>query len=144
MSLSQHLPKILIVGFLIGGIAVIVNNMTSGSAKATIVDVKMPNSLSKTAQKGQQIFTNNCAACHGENAAGSQQGPPLIHDIYNPGHHGDSAFMNAVAKGVQSHHWTFGNMPAQPQVSALQTKRIIQFIREVQVNNGIRYKKHQM
>lgn len=144
MSLSEHLPKILIVGLLIGGVGVVANNMMSGPSKATIVDVKMPATLSKGAESGSKLFAENCAACHGENGSGTDQGPPLIHDIYNPGHHGDFSFLQAVRSGVQSHHWTFGNMPAQEHVTQSQTKRIIQFIREVQVNNGIRYKKHQM
>ncbi len=144
MSFSDHLPKIVIVGLLLGGVGVVANNMMSGSAKATIVDVKMPMTLSKGAESGSKLFAENCAVCHGENGSGSDQGPPLIHDIYNPGHHADFSFLKAVANGVQSHHWTFGDMPAQEHVNPTQTKRIIQFIREVQVNNGIRYKKHQM
>lgn len=96
------------------------------------------------AQFGQQVFQENCAACHGETAGGTDNGPPLVHDIYNPGHHGDQAFYAAVVRGAQQHHWSFGNMPSQPQVSREQTAAIIRYIRDLQVANGIVYRPHRM
>ncbi len=100
--------------------------------------------LAGTAQAGQQVFQANCAACHGALAGGTGNGPPLIHDIYNPGHHSDQAFYAAVVRGTQQHHWSFGNMPPQPRVSREQTTAIIRFIRNLQVANGIVYRPHQM
>ena len=144
MDIAKHIPKILIVGILIGGVGVIVNNVISGDGNAAVVDVSMPNTLSPVAQKGQKAFAANCAACHGENGSGSDKGPPLIHDIYNPGHHADEAFFRAAESGVQRHHWNFGNMPAQPQVSKKDVEDIVAFIREVQSRNGIHYKPHNM
>ena len=44
-------------------------------------------------------------------ARGTQQGPPLVHKIYEPSHHADFAFQRAAAQGVRAHHWKFGNMP---------------------------------
>ncbi|MBT5778769.1 MAG: cytochrome c [Rhodospirillaceae bacterium] len=101
-------------------------------------------SFSKPALAGQEIFTDNCASCHGPNGSGSDQGPPLIHDIYNPGHHADAAFYRAVQAGVRQHHWPFGNMPAQPKVSQDQVTAILEFIRELQEANGIFYREHHM
>ncbi|MGB0663022.1 MAG: c-type cytochrome [Pontibacterium sp.] len=100
------------------------------------VDVAVPE-LSKTAQMGQGFFNQTCAQCHGENGSGTQAGPPLIHKIYEPSHHGDPSFFNAMRKGVRSHHWSYGNMPAQPQVGFMQANAIVAFIREVQRHNGI-------
>ena len=80
----------------------------------------------------------------GVNALGTEQGPPLLHDIYNPGHHSDMAFYRAVQSGVPQHHWRFGNMLPQRHVSRKQTELIIAYIRELQRANGIKYKKHQM
>jgi mono/diheme cytochrome c family protein len=94
--------------------------------------------LSPVASVGQVTFNANCAACHGENGFGSPQGPPLIHVIYEPSHHGDFAFVRAVQEGVRAHHWRFGNMPAQPHITPTEITSIIAFIREVQVANGIR------
>lgn len=110
---------------------------------AEIVEVRLPE-LSALAKTGQRAFAENCAACHGENGAGNEQGPPLIHDIYNPGHHADLAFQRAIARGVRRHHWAFGDMPPQPQVGKRKLRAIIGFVREVQRENGIVYRPHRM
>ena len=75
--------------------------------------------------------------CHGENATGTEQGPPLVHKIYEPGHHADASFYRAVERGVRSHHWPFGNMPPIPGVSRKDVTRILAFVRELQRANGI-------
>ena len=107
------------------------------------VDVKVPR-LSKFAVRGQSAFDRTCAACHGRNAAGSDKGPPLVHDIYNPGHHGDASFVFAAKRGVRRHHWNFGNMPPQPQVTGDEMASIIRYVRELQVANGILYRPHRI
>lgn len=93
--------------------------------------------LSPVAEAGQMAFTTNCASCHGTNGVGTDKGPPLIHRLYHPGHHADFAFEQAVILGVRAHHWRFGNMPAQPQLTRDETASIIRFIREVQKANNI-------
>jgi len=107
------------------------------------VNVKVP-SLSDVAARGKVAFDANCAACHGANASGTDQGPPLMHDIYNPGHHADGAFFVAAKVGVRQHHWPFGNMPPQPQVTEGQVAEIIRYVRELQAANGITYSPHRM
>ena len=99
--------------------------------------VLMPSQLSPAAETGRVAFADNCAVCHGENGEGSNQGPPLIHTIYEPSHHADIAFVLAAQNGSRAHHWNFGNMPPQPQVSEQEIAAIIQFVREVQRANGI-------
>ncbi len=93
--------------------------------------------LSDKAQAGRIVFNAHCALCHGPNAAGSGLGPPLVHKIYEPSHHQDFAFRSAVQRGVQSHHWQFGNMPAMPAVSENDVERIICYVRELQRANGV-------
>ncbi|PHS26091.1 MAG: cytochrome C [Robiginitomaculum sp.] len=115
----------------------------SSAPKEAIVDHNGV-ALSALAIEGHETFKKNCARCHGEYATGTNSGPPLIHDIYNPGHHGDGAFYRAVRQGSPQHHWNFGNMPPQPQVSDAEIASIIRYIRETQVANGIVYKKHVM
>ena len=107
------------------------------------VDVTVPE-LSRTAQFGETAFNTHCAACHGSNAAGSEQGPPLVHDIYNPGHHADGSFTLAAKRGVRQHHWRFGNMPARPEVSDGEIAAITRYVRELQAANGIVYRPHKM
>jgi len=114
----------------------------SGSGTAARA-IKIP-ALSSQAKKGEVVFNANCAACHGKNAAGTDQGPPLIHNIYNPGHHADMAFYRAANLGTPQHHWRFGDMPPQKQVSKDDVTLIIKYIREVQRANGIVYQKHVM
>ncbi|WP_370052774.1 c-type cytochrome [Neptunomonas sp.] len=107
------------------------------------VNVKV-GALSAAAQKGQLAFDRTCSACHGNNGEGSRQGPPLIHAIYNPGHHSNQSCYSAVRNGVQQHHWPYGNMPAQEGVSFSDMAGIVKFVREVQQQNGIVLRDHEM
>ena len=143
MNLKEHFPAIIVIGFLIAGVAVFANDFFSSSTTASTVDVKLP-ALTETALRGEKSFSKNCAACHGVNAVGTQKGPPLVHDIYNPGHHGDGAFLLATRRGVRQHHWPFGDMPAQPQVAEKDVAAITRYIRELQTANGINYRPHRM
>jgi len=105
---------------------------------AAMVTVTLPETLSQTAQMGQRAFETACAECHGRNAAGKMgNGPPLIHKIYEPSHHGDMAFHLAVQNGVRAHHWKFGNMPAQDGLTRSDVNTIVAYVREVQQANGI-------
>jgi len=107
------------------------------------VAVSVP-ALSFEAQVGAQAFNANCAQCHGVNAAGTDKGPPLVHAIYNPGHHADIAFVLAARQGARQHHWSFGDMPPQPQLKDGEITGIIRYIRELQQANGIETKAHTM
>ncbi len=105
---------------------------------AAIVAVNMPT-LSPAAETGQKLFIAKCALCHGANADGREgKGPPLIHKIYEPGHHGDASFQSAALNGVRSHHWRFGNMPAVSDIKLEEVDLIIAYVREVQRHNGIK------
>lgn len=107
-------------------------------AGGAMVAVTLPKSLSAEAQRGQETFEAKCAACHGTNATGREGGgPPLVHKIYEPSHHGDGAFRVAVSNGVRQHHWSFGNMPPVPSVSPAEVEEIIAYIRALQRANGI-------
>ena len=100
------------------------------------VAVVVPD-LSANARAGEQVFNANCALCHGPNASGTGLGPPLVHKIYEPGHHQDFTIQSAVRNGVPAHHWPFGNMPPAPAVSDEDIPNIICYIRELQRANGI-------
>lgn len=109
----------------------------ASTAGKNIVQVTVPE-LSAAAQMGETIFNAKCAACHGENAAGVDgAGPPLVHKIYEPSHHGDMAFMLAPRRGVQAHHWRFGNMAPVEGLTDADIKQIIIYVRELQRANGI-------
>ncbi len=137
MSLASKLPKYTVMAMLIGGAAILVSKLFVGSPGIDRVDVKVPK-LSTVAVEGKELFDENCAACHGDNAGGSEDGPSFISSIYRPAHHGDQAFVIAALTGVRAHHWQFGNMPKQPQMSQGQVLRITQYIRELQRANGVK------
>lgn len=107
------------------------------------IQVRVPE-LSVQAKAGQTAFEKNCQTCHGLNASGTDQGPPLVHDIYNPGHHSDQSFFLAVRNGVRAHHWPFGNMPPLRHIQENTVQDIVLFVREIQKENGIIFKQHKM
>lgn len=107
------------------------------TAGTPMITVNVPN-FSKEALAGEGLFKENCAACHGKNAAGNNSaGPPLVHKIYEPSHHGDIAFQFAVKNGVRTHHWKFGNMPPVEGLSEVNVLKIIKYVRALQRENGI-------
>ena len=109
----------------------------SSSGDGAHVTVAVP-ALSANAQRGARAFAASCAVCHGDHAAGTRQGPPLIHKVYEPSHHGDASFYSAIKYGVRQHHWRYGDMPPRPDVSERKAAQIIAYVRELQRANGIR------
>lgn len=116
------------------------NDETSGQAAtgAALVEITVPATLSVSAGNGKTIYDANCAVCHAPNGVG-QDGvaPPLVHKIYEPGHHGDESFQRAVAMGVPAHHWRFGDMPPVEGLSRDDVDKIVAYVRELQKANGI-------
>ena len=111
---------------------------TEEAAGDAIVAVTVPDALSSNAQIGLSAFTAKCAACHGENAGGKEGlAPPLVHEIYEPSHHGDESFQRAASVGVRQHHWPFGNMPPVDDITRGEVAMIIAYVRELQRANGI-------
>jgi cytochrome c len=87
--------------------------------------------------KGEALFTNNCAACHGVGGKGTKQGPSFLDKIYEPNHHADIAFYRAAEMGVRAHHWKFGDMPKIPGATKDDMAHIIAYIRWLQKQAGI-------
>jgi len=107
------------------------------SSGLPLVSVTVP-ALSETAEAGKAVYDAKCAECHGDNAAGRDgMAPPLVHKIYEPGHHGDAAFYLAARNGVRAHHWPFGDMPPVEGIEDAQIERIVTYVRELQRANGI-------
>ena len=112
--------------------------VAANTGGGVLVEVTLPDTLSENAQIGKRAYEANCAVCHGPNAAGQDLvAPPLVHIIYEPGHHGDESFQRAAAMGVQGHHWPFGNMPPVEGVTSADVSLIIAYVRELQRANGI-------
>lgn len=96
-----------------------------------------PQSFVADPDQGRMLYADACASCHGRGMRGSDQGPPLLHPYYEPGHHSDLSFYRAVKFGVQPHHWQFGAMPPRPEVSPEQAGHIVAYIRQRQRQAGI-------
>jgi mono/diheme cytochrome c family protein len=117
------------VGFIMGGLYLI----RQAEEKITVV---VPE-FSSEGTIGMTAFETYCIECHGKNAAGTDKGPPLVHPIYRPGHHGDFSFVRAVTLGVPQHHWLFGSMPPQPAIRREEIDQIVVYLRELQRANDI-------
>jgi cytochrome c len=87
--------------------------------------------------EGQKLFARNCMQCHGRNGKGTDQGPPLVHKIYEPSHHNDMSFHRAAMQGVRAHHWQFGNMPKIEGMTEEHMTHIIAYVRKEQRKAGI-------
>lgn len=100
-----------------------------------------PRAKAKKSQQelvsGKRLFDKNCAKCHGTEGIGTDQGPPLVHKIYEPNHHADISFHLAVKRGVRSHHWGFGNMPKMKGVDEDDVAEIIPYVRHLQRQAGV-------
>lgn len=96
-----------------------------------------PAAVPSELKKGEAAFNANCARCHGERGVGTSNGPPFVHKIYEPNHHGDAAFQRAATMGVRAHHWQFGDMPKIPTVTPADVDEIIKYVRWLQRQAGI-------
>ncbi|REK24767.1 MAG: cytochrome c [Actinobacteria bacterium] len=85
---------------------------------------------------GAELYSSNCAGCHGQDLRGTEQGPSHLSEVYEPAHHGDGAFLAAVSRGSPQHHWNFGPMPPVPGLSAEDVEAIVAFVREQQRLEG--------
>jgi mono/diheme cytochrome c family protein len=88
--------------------------------------------------QGKRLFEQHCASCHGSDLKGTHQGPPFLHPVYEPSHHGDASFQAAARYGVRAHHWKWGDMPPVGGISADDVAHITAYVRQQQRSVGIR------
>ena len=140
MGIRSKLPLVLVLlVFVIGswGIFSLTKPNEDDDSARELISIIVPD-LKHEDQKGKALFDANCSMCHGNNGVGnSDAGPPLIHKIYEPGHHADFAFFRAVELGVRAHHWQFGDMPPVANLKQEDVASIINYVRVVQRANGI-------
>ena len=86
---------------------------------------------------GKLNYDAYCGECHGENTVGSDKGPPFLHRVYHPGHHGDQSFFIASKQGARAHHFGFGDMKPVENVTDPQLQTIVDYVRAVQKANGL-------
>ncbi len=86
--------------------------------------------------EGSDLFAANCAQCHGPDLRGTNSGPSFFSEVYEPGHHGDGAFLVAVQSGSPQHHWSFGPMPPVQGLTSSDVEAIVAFVRQRQTQEG--------
>lgn len=108
-------------------------------AAAQTVQIPKPSpGLMPNPSVGKPLYEKNCASCHGPDLKGTDKGPPFLHRVYEPSHHGDAAFQLAARNGVRAHHWKFGDMQPVPGLTPDDVTHITAFIRARQRQVGIR------
>jgi mono/diheme cytochrome c family protein len=88
-------------------------------------------------EDGAAAFAASCASCHGSDLRGTDRGPSLLSEVYEPGHHPDDAFRAAIARGSRAHHWDFGDMPPVPGLEPDEIDAVIAFVRDRQETHGL-------
>lgn len=104
----------------------------SGTDAGTGIPVQDANLVAT----GEPLYQEHCASCHGADLRGTDKGPSHLSVVYEPGHHGDIAFVLAARNGVRAHHWTFGDMEPVDGLSDADLEAIVAFVREQQRING--------
>lgn len=121
------------------GWAAIVLPLALSGAWAQVGPLPQPSAgLMPNPALGKRLFDQHCATCHGSDLKGTHQGPPFLHTVYEPSHHGDASFQAAARHGVRAHHWKFGDMPAVPATTADDVAHITAYVRQQQRLVGIR------
>ena len=137
MTMHSRLPRattLLLATTVAGGAALGAQDVKNPEA------AKLANPVTSTPESlgvGKRAYDTNCAACHGKQATGTDHGPPLVHKIYEPNHHGDPAFQLAAANGVRAHHWEFGDMPKIDGVTPEGVDQVVKYVRWLQRQAGI-------
>ncbi len=138
---ERHLPKIIIIGLcwvFFPGCSENGSNVQSSPASSSTVLASADTPLPAELTDGETKFNTFCSRCHGpQGQGGTNQGPALVHKIYEPNHHADMAFQRAAAQGVRAHHWKFGNMPKIEGVAPEDVSQVIAYIRWLQRQAGI-------
>lgn len=87
-------------------------------------------------QLGAQVYAQTCASCHGADLQGTEKGPSHLSIVYEPNHHTDQSFRNAIASGAPQHHWNFGDMPPVDGLNDDEIEAVISYVRAEQDRQG--------
>ncbi len=135
----RALPRSRRVALGIAGLAaaaVLAGCSDSDAASPTTTASSAESDGGGSAGDGAALYAESCALCHGADLRGSAMGPSHLSQVYEPGHHSDDSFRNAVANGSPAHHWDFGDMPPVPGLSDDEVDAIIAFVRQQQETHG--------
>ena len=110
-------------------------HQTGGSEAASPAYLVVPD-MTASLQQGAQLFTKYCSACHGAVGDGSDNGPPLVHKIYEPGHPPDEAIHSCADVRVLADRWRLGEMLPWVATTSPVIELIVPFLRAMQKANG--------
>lgn len=87
-------------------------------------------------ERGAEVYAGSCASCHGVDLRGTDKGPSQLSIDYEPNHHTDDSFRNAIAAGAPQHHWNFGDMGPVEGLTDEDVEAVIAFVRAEQRRQG--------
>ncbi|MDX1739547.1 MAG: c-type cytochrome, partial [Alphaproteobacteria bacterium] len=91
-KLQAKLLPILVSAIILAGLGSMIYRASGSVDSVEITEIQ----FTSAAQNGKVAYDNTCAACHGESAKGTDSGPPFLHKVYHPGHHGNESFIRAM------------------------------------------------
>ena len=122
----------LLLGVIVALVLAACGSSTDGDQGGTGIRPQDPPLVSL----GADLFQASCAGCHGTDVRGTENGPSLLSQVYEPNHHADISFLLAVERGSPAHHWRFGDMPAIDGLGQDDVEAIVAFVRETQRIEG--------
>lgn len=125
---ARSLCLVITTGLLVSGPAA----AHEGHDPAT--NVRLPLATTPQTAAAAKLYDGKCAVCHGKALEGTKKGPSLI--PYDPAHHPDGTFRDAITLGVKEHHWKMGNMPPIEGLTDAEIESLIDYIRDVQAFNS--------
>lgn len=126
-------------GICVAGVLAFLWGLLPLVVQAQSIQVPRPSAgLMPNPAEGKSQYGKYCASCHGTDLKGTDKGPPFLHRVYEPSHHGDAAFQLAVRNGTRAHHWKFGDMLPVPGLTPDDVAHVTAYIRAEQRRVGIR------
>ena len=118
------------------GIIMAAAALTVGLAACGSEDQTPGAATGSSVDRGPQVYAESCASCHGADLRGTDKGPSQLSIVYEPNHHTDDSFRNAIANGAPQHHWNFGDMEAVEGLNGDDVEAVIAYVRAEQERQG--------
>ena len=103
---------------------------------AACADDGSDGSAGVASSDGAPLYDGDCASCHGGDLRGTDFGPSLLSEIYEPNQLPDDSIRDAIRNGAAQDNWEFGPMPAITRLDDDEITAMITYIRDVQEREG--------
>ena len=128
--MTQHIARTSL-GIIMAAVA-----LTVGLAACGSEDGSSGATSGSSVDRGAEVYAESCASCHGADLRSTDKGPSPLSIVYEPNHHTDDSFRNAIANGAPQHHWPFGDMEPIEGLSDDDVEAVIAFVRAEQQRQG--------